>query len=139
MRDYPHASHYALVELSLLRKEEKENEEKLRQLRLKELISIEQIINDVCEVFKVSIAELMTINRIRKLVILRKIISYVGKTKTTYTQKIIAEKLGYKEHSTVVHHTQQVRGFLKVGDPDFLSHWNHFLTNSKLFKPEDFQ
>lgn len=134
----------ALVPIALFNKEQKELREKQEQerqdeLRSKRILSLDNIFADICTVFEVAVEKCKTRTRFTEYIICRKIFCYVAKKKTGFSYKQIAEFIGGRDHTTAIHHTRKVEGFLKVKDPDFLADWKRFLENSSLFNQNDFK
>lgn len=79
-----------------------------------ELQSIKNMIEDICDHFEIKVTDL-TGNRNRKIVDIKRIISYLIKEKTTFTLKNIAEFVGVTDHTTVKNH---IKTFYELMDND---------------------
>jgi chromosomal replication initiation ATPase DnaA len=93
---------------------------------------------DIGNVFNVPLETIQSGDYSRLTVLVRSIYYHIARAKTHYGIVLISKMAGRKDHSDCVHHTRKVIGYLKVGDPEFLSAWNHYLTSSKLFTKKDF-
>lgn len=132
MRDYPHVSHYAMVDLASQHKKDKEFLEKGKH-------SPEKILEDICEVFEKSIDVVISKKREREIVRCRQILCYIARTKTVYSYKSIGQAIGGRDHTTVIHSLQAIQDLFDSKDSNFLLSWDHYLDNSKLFTKADFQ
>ncbi|MCD6283442.1 chromosomal replication initiator protein DnaA [bacterium] len=71
-------------------------------------LSMEQIIEAVCEVFRVSPNLIMGRDRRKKLAEARMIIMYLGRENTNLTLAQIGEEVGGRDHSTVSHGVRKI-------------------------------
>ena len=71
-------------------------------------ITISSIINAVTKYYKISISDTISSKRTYKLVVGRQIIAYLAKEITTNSLKIIGEKLGNRDHSTILYYLKKL-------------------------------
>lgn len=96
-------------------------------------LTLDEILAEICEIFRVNIVDAKRQCRLRTLVRARKIFCYVAYKLTPSTLREIGEALGGQNHTTVLYNKEDVAGKLKVKDPDFLKYWNRYLCLTKLF------
>jgi len=97
------------------------------------LITLEDILNDVCSVFGQPLKEIKGKCRKRDYVICRLIYSYVARMNTSKYCYEIANEVGYKEHSIVIRNTKLIRRYFQIKDGWFLGHWDHYISKSKIW------
>lgn len=124
------SSAFALVDISLREKE-------MRAEKGKSL-SLDAILTDVCVSLSEKIEDVQSSKRTAALAKCRKVYCFVSRMKTPCTFKRIAAMIGGRDHTTAIHHVNEVKGFLKVKDPEFMMVWDLYLENSKLFNRNDF-
>jgi chromosomal replication initiator protein len=129
----PHTSHYAIVDIAM-----QWAERRRALLDKKQLYTLDEILRDVCNSFNMPIQTVKAQNRKREAVVCRQIYCYVSRLVTPHTFKTIGLHMGGRDHTTAIHANDMVKQFLEVKEPDFLKEWEQYITNSKLFKIEDF-
>lgn len=93
---------------------------------------------DVAEAFNVKLETVQSGQKKEMTVLVRSIFYYVAKCKTEYGKKRMALVAGRKDHAACIKHLRMVDYCFKHKDHEFLTLWNHYLTNSKLFTYKDF-
>ena len=71
-------------------------------------VTISSIINAVAKYYKISLSDIASKKRTQKLVIGRQIIAYLAKEMTTESLKIIGEKIGDRDHSTILYYLRKL-------------------------------
>ena len=71
-------------------------------------VTISSIINAVAKYYKISLSDIASKKRTQKLVIGRQIIAYLAKEMTTESLKIIGEKIGDRDHSTILYYLKKL-------------------------------
>lgn len=71
-------------------------------------VTIPAIINAVAKYYKISLSDIASKKRTQKLVIGRQIIAYLAKEMTTESLKIIGEKIGDRDHSTILYYLKKL-------------------------------
>lgn len=112
-------------------------EDKMEFAYVRESI-LTSLLVDVAEVFNVQLRTIQSGNKEPTTVLVRTIFYYVARTKTEYSTAPMAKVAGRKDHSCCVRHLQMVEDCFKDEDQEFLSLWNQYLSNSKLFTENDF-
>lgn len=57
-------------------------------------------------------------SRLRKIINIRKALCYYLTELNNFSLKDTAEMMGYKDHTTVIHHRDDFGGLIKIGDKD---------------------
>ena len=76
-------------------------------------ISQTGIMNAVTKYYRVSLADIVSKKRNRKLVIGRQIIAYLSKELTTNSLKVIGNKIGDRDHSTILYYIKKLEVLMK--------------------------
>lgn len=145
MRQLPYESNIdALVFLAKFDKEQRELKEqqeceKEEEHRRSRILTLENILIDVCKVFEQDINAVRVIGRKAQNVTCRRLYFYLARTKTAHSLIEIANYVGGFDHTTVIHHAQTVQNYLKVQEPKWMLIWNRYLENSTLFNRNDFK
>ena len=79
-------------------------------------VTISSIINAVAKYYKISLSDIASKKRTQKLVIGRQIIAYLAKEMTTESLKIIGEKIGDRDHSTILYYLNKLDGCIKKNE-----------------------
>jgi chromosomal replication initiator protein len=74
---------------------------------------ISGIINAVAKYYRISLADIVSKKRNRKLVIGRQIIAYLSKELTTNSLKVIGSKIGDRDHSTILYYINKLNKLKK--------------------------
>lgn len=93
---------------------------------------------DVADVFNVPLKLIKAGDQQYLTVLVRAIFYYVARMKTEYGLMPMANTAGRKDHAGVIRHVKIINSYFKYKDPEFLSLWNFYLINSKLFTDKDF-
>lgn len=93
---------------------------------------------DIADVFKVPMRTIQSGDQQEMTVFVRAVFFYIGRAKTHYTLKVLAQTVGKGNHFICMHHLRKIEGYIKHNDTDFLTLWNYYITNSKLFTLKDF-
>jgi len=96
-------------------------------------IFADKILEEIAEIFEINIVEIKSKSRKTEYVILRQIFCYVCKKTTKLTWLEIAGKLGGRDHSTAIHSVESVRDHIKTNDIKFISYWNWYRKQSKIW------
>ena len=75
-------------------------------------VSSEFIIDGVCDYFHIDKETLMACKRDRKLVEKRQLTATILHQHTNLTLREIAELLGYRNHSTIIHHVKNMSNYI---------------------------
>ena len=78
------------------------------------IITIESIQRAIAEHYQLSISDLKSKNRGRKIVTPRQIAMYICKDITEYSLQDIGDEFGGRDHSTVIHSIEKIENDLKV-------------------------
>eukprot|EP00919_Chromeraceae_sp_WS-2016_P018370 GHVR01043637.1.p1 GENE.GHVR01043637.1~~GHVR01043637.1.p1 ORF type:complete len:487 (+),score=61.40 GHVR01043637.1:4369-5829(+) len=79
-------------------------------------VTISSIINAVAKYYKISLSDIASKKRTQKLVIGRQIIAYLAKEMTTESLKMIGEKIGDRDHSTILYYLKKLDGCIKKNE-----------------------
>ena len=79
-------------------------------------VTISSIINAVAKYYKISLSDIASKKRTQKLVIGRQIVVYLAKEMTTESLKIIGEKIGGRDHSTILYYLKKLDGCIKKNE-----------------------
>ncbi len=79
-------------------------------------VTISSIISAVAKYYKISLSDIESKKRTQKLVIGRQIIAYLAKEMTTNSLKIIGEKIGDRDHSTVLYYLKKIEISIKENE-----------------------
>ena len=79
-------------------------------------VTIPAIINAVAKYYKISLSDIASKKRTQKLVIGRQIIAYLAKEMTTESLKIIGEKIGDRDHSTILYYLKKLDDCIKENE-----------------------
>lgn len=125
------------VHVYLANEKEKSRKDALEaQLKMKSYL--EGLLVDIASAFKVEVSDILKGDRHGGPVTVRRIFYYIAKIKGGYGYKAMARAAGRTDHAACIYHIRKVKGYLKVQDPDFLTLWNHYLENSKIYTKKDF-
>jgi chromosomal replication initiation ATPase DnaA len=98
-------------------------------------LTLEEILQDVADTFKINTEYIKVKCRKADHVALRKIYCYVCYSLVNrYTLYEIGSLVGYKEHSAVLHQIETATEFINNGDSKFNDYWWHFIEHSELWK-----
>ena len=76
-------------------------------------INISGIMNVVAKYYRISLTDIVSKKRNRKLVIGRQIVAYLSKELTTNNLKTIGEKIGDRDHSTILYYINKLEELMK--------------------------
>ena len=79
-------------------------------------VTISHIINAVAKYYKVSSFDIVSKKRTQKLVMARQIIAFLSKEITTDSFKVIGQKIGRRDHSTVLYYLKKLDVHIKEKD-----------------------
>jgi chromosomal replication initiation ATPase DnaA len=118
-------------------------ERRQKKIEAEESITIREailtgLLIDVADVFNVKLETVQSGNQQELTVLVRSIFYYVARTKTAYGAWPMATTAGRKDHAGVLRHVEIVKAYFKHKDPQFLTLWDYYLTNSNLFTDKDF-
>jgi chromosomal replication initiation ATPase DnaA len=122
--------------LALKKQEKKKQEEVDRKL---EEIYMNDLLNDIADVFKVDIAFVKNGDKQQLTVLIRQFFCYIARKKKNCQHNHMAPVIGRQNHSTCIHLIKKTEALFAIRDSNFLDLWNHYLRNSKLYTPNDFQ
>jgi chromosomal replication initiator protein len=71
-------------------------------------VSVENIIKGVSKFYKISKPDILSKKRTQKLVLARQVIAYLAKELTSDSLKLIGEKLGDRNHATVLYYLNKL-------------------------------
>lgn len=94
--------------------------------------TVEDVLNEVCEIFNLSVDQIRSKNKQMQLLFPRYIISYVCYTLEMATFKKIGNVLE-RDHSSILVSNQKVKDWMDAKDPAFLYYWNVFVSKSKIW------
>ena len=101
--------------------------------KFNENISLEDIFNEICGIFKIKPELATNKRRLHIRVICRQIYCYVARLKTGCSLVEIAAIIGRSEHTTVMYSIKSVEDKLSVKEPDFMKYWNIYLKESIIY------
>lgn len=104
---------------------------------VKKVVTLEEILNDSFEAMGMPVSLLNYHTQIHEITICKMIYCYVARKKTGYSLTTIGRLID-RHYSTVINSRKRIEGWLDVEDEQFLSEWNRYLQNSKLFTKYDF-
>lgn len=90
------------------------------------------LLNDICEIFGRTRKEIRKYRRFKELVIIRHLFCYVAYKTGRYTLWEIANKIGVRDHTTVMNGRDSARDHIAAKDVEFLKYWNKYLMQTKL-------
>lgn len=93
---------------------------------------LENIISDIARHFKTSNALIKDKDMFGVHVLCRKLYCYVAYKLTNATLREIGAVIS-KDHSTVIHHRDNVSYWIKKGDPKFIDEWLDYLEDTQLW------
>lgn len=91
------------------------------------------ILEDVCLIFEVPVNKVMSKDKHDDLVVVRRIYYYVSSMITDARQEDIATLIN-RERSSIVHHNELIRSWMKRSDPEFMKDWELYTTHSNIWK-----
>jgi len=80
-------------------------------------VNVPALIRITCEVFDISHKALTSKRRDRVVVDARRVIAYLMRQNLKLTYKQIGEKIGYDDHSSVIHAVRSMENFANTNDP----------------------
>lgn len=86
------------------------------EVKEKESISLEKIMDTVCEHYNVSQDDILSRNRKQKIALVRQVAMYIASEHTTLSNVQIGINLGNRNHATVIHAINQVKNLLDVDE-----------------------
>ncbi|WPX95903.1 chromosomal replication initiator protein DnaA [Candidatus Bandiella euplotis] len=86
-------------------------------------ITTENIIKSVAKFYRVSNADILSKKRTQKLVLAREIIAYLAKEITSDSLKLIGEKIGNRNHATVLYYLNKLQPLIN-NDSNLAGHIN---------------
>ncbi|WP_230204284.1 helix-turn-helix domain-containing protein [Rickettsiales endosymbiont of Trichoplax sp. H2] len=69
--------------------------------------------NAVAKYYRIALTDIISKKRNRKLVIGRQIIAYLSKELTTNSLKVIGNKIGDRDHSTILYYINKLEELMK--------------------------
>lgn len=93
---------------------------------------------DVADAFDVPLKLIQSGDQQGLTVLVRAIFFFVARSKTDYGLTYMAKIAGRKDHTTCIFHLRKVNAYFFNKDNEFITLWNHYLANSKLFTIKDF-
>ena len=79
-------------------------------------INLSGVINAVAKYYRISLTDIVSKKRNRKLVIGRQVIAYLSKELTTNSLKTIGEKIGNRDHSTILYYINKLDKLMRIDD-----------------------
>lgn len=122
----------SIAEQKLQKKKEAEELPCIRESILTNLLV------DVADAFNVPLKIVKAGDQQQLTVLVRAIFYYIARYKTDYGLKSLAKTAGRKDHAGCIAQLKKVQAFMHYKEPEFISLWNHYLNNSKLFTSKDF-
>lgn len=95
--------------------------------------SLREILTEVCKIFEVDPEKIRQHHKKKTLAIPRMIFSYVACMVTDNTLYDIGDFLDGRHHTTVMHHRETARSFIRNNDYEFMQYWNHYRNETKIF------
>jgi chromosomal replication initiator protein len=77
-------------------------------------VTVESIINGVAKFYKTSKSDILSKKRTKKLVLSRQIISYLAKELTSDSLKLIGERLGNRNHATILYYLAKFKKLTNI-------------------------
>lgn len=116
-----------------------ENKRKVEAERAKKAADLSRLLSDIAKAFKVDVDHVKGGDQQQLIVTVRKIFYFIGRTKMDATYNAMTQIVGRQSHRGSIYHIRKVREWLKDNDKEFVTLWNHYLENSKLYTQKDFQ
>lgn len=95
--------------------------------------TLEEILYDVCDIFKLEKEDIMGHRRSREICIPRMIFSYVASSICKHRVTHIGRFLSERDHTTIVHHKRTAAYLLDVQEWEFMRYWNFYLKETKVY------
>ncbi len=86
------------------------------EVKEKESISLEKIMETVCEHYNVSQDDILSRNRKQKIALVRQVAMYIASEHTAMSHVQIGLNLGNRNHATVIHAINQIKNLLDVDE-----------------------
>jgi len=86
------------------------------EVKEKESLSIEKILEVVSEHYNVTTEEIFSRNRTQKIAFARQVAMYIASEHTTMSNVQIGQNLGKRNHATVIHAVTQIKNLLDVDE-----------------------
>ena len=99
----------------------------------KQPISIKDIFEDACNVFNISIEDVIN-NSSWEYSKIKKIVSYVSIRTPMWSFPQIMKELGYSSHASILKNRDRIRLFIECKDDKWNDAWNQYTTNSRIWK-----
>jgi chromosomal replication initiation ATPase DnaA len=104
----------------------------LKSNQYSEATTIDDIVEATCLYFGISKEDLVAHNRKRGIIVARKIICYLGAWR--FPLIAIAVKVGLTDHSSVIHHRDDIIDKLSIKDKELILHINNISNEIKKIK-----
>ncbi len=85
--------------------------------RRRERVSLEKVLEAVCEVFGISAADLKSSRRTRSIAFPRQVAMYLARKLTTASLKEVGQYFGNKSHATALHSETKIRAIVENDQP----------------------
>jgi chromosomal replication initiator protein len=86
------------------------------QTQLPRRPTVRRVLYETARHYNVSLAELLIRSRKPRAVHRRQLAAYVARTTTGRSLKLIADRLGWKDHTSTLHGVRSVKALLDAGD-----------------------
>ena len=96
------------------------------------MLTLEQIFNELCHIFKQPGANIRAKDRHRDMVKIRQIYCYVSYGVGQFTLHQIGQFIN-RDHTTVIHSKDTVVNYIHVKDPMFMRFWNYYIARTKIY------
>jgi len=126
-KQFPGASIDSLVYMGYLLKKSKD-----LSLHVPDF-TLEEILYDVCDIFKLEKEQLMGHQRLREICIPRMIFSYIACKICKYGVSQVGRFLSERDHTTIIHHRRTVVNLLDNKQEEFMRYWNFYLKETKVY------
>ena len=88
------------------------------------ILEYSDIENAVCNAVGVTVEEVISKRRTTDYVTSRQLISYYSRMHTSMSLSSIGQKLGNRDHTTVLHNVQKIKNLIQTGDHQIMIYVN---------------
>lgn len=104
-----------------------------RRFMQKRRYSLEEILKEMCDLFREDIERVKSPRRWGNLIRIRRLFSYVASEMTDFSLLEISYAMGGHEHSKASHLRDKARDFFSIQEEKFMSDWSFYTANSVIW------
>lgn len=104
-----------------------------RRFIIRHRYTLEEILQDICNLFEVDINKVKSSLRIGEVTKIRRIFCYVATEMTDESLLQIAITIGGHEHTKALTHRDKARDFYKIKDEKFMTDWAFYTISSRIW------